>query len=52
MLYFIVAVKGNFYGAYFVIIFFSAHELAREQRKNFGEDIISAIRRAKKLVST
>lgn len=30
----------------------AAHELAKEQRKNFGEDITSAIRYAKKKVSS
>ena len=30
----------------------AAHELAKEQRKNFGEDITSAVRYAKKKVSS
>ena len=31
--------------------YFSAYELAKQQRKNFGEDITSAVRYAKKKVS-
>ncbi len=30
----------------------TAHELTKQQRRNFGEDITSAIRYAKKMVST
>lgn len=34
----------------FVPLTISAYELAKQQRKNFGEDITSAVRYAKKKV--
>ena len=34
----------------YIIVNFSAHELAQQQRKNFGEVISSAVRHAKKMV--
>ncbi len=41
----------TFHAALFVVFYYVANELAKQQRKNFGESITSAIRYAKKLVS-